>query len=328
MPQLRQNIVTGEWVVIAPERAKRPHDFITDKPPKSDPADCPFCLEGSAHKTRYEPYDTPHTYLIPNKFPAFVEEGNHEVRSYYPESSFYRAKPAVGGHDVLVFTDHQPDLPGLSTAALTDAFLSMQQRYQEYRDRDHIEYTMAIYNHGRSAGASIEHPHAQIFASAFTPNYITKELHGSEHYYAIKGCCVFCDIIKHEQQEKIRVLAENEEAILFTFYAARFPFELWILPKQHQAQFEASNKSVMTGIVQLLQKALQLLDKTLKDPDLNFYIHSLPATLENADYYHWHLEIAPRLSIHAGYEFGSGTIIDVVSPEKAAEFLLATEPEA
>jgi UDPglucose--hexose-1-phosphate uridylyltransferase len=322
MPQLRQNIVTGEWVVIAPERSKRPHDFIAEKPAKKGTENCPFCPEGPSLKTRYKQYDTAHTHLIPNKFPAFINEGDHEVRSYYPESNFYRAKPAIGNHDVQVFTAHEPDLPNMPVAALSDALVSMQKRYTEYRSQDHIEYVLAIYNHGPSAGASLEHPHAQIFASSIVPNYITKELHGSERYLGVKGCCVFCDMIQHEQEEKIRVLAENDHAIMFTFYASRLPFEIWILPKQHQSQFENENNVTIEEVAKLLQKGLQMLNKTLKDPDLNFYIHSLPTNLEGADYYHWHIEIAPRLSIWAGYELGSGMIIDVVSPEKAAEFLL------
>lgn len=323
MPQLRQNLITGEWVVIAPERAKRPHDFLAEKPPKKGTENCPFCPTGEALKTAHKKYTTPHTHLIPNKFPAFVNEGNHEVRAYYPEGNFYRAKPAIGDHDVLVFTNHEPDLPNIPVSAWVDAFTSMQQRYTDYRQRDHIEYVMAIYNHGSSAGASLEHPHAQIFASSIIPNYITKELHGSEKYHSIKGKCVFCDMIEHEQQEKLRVLAENDHAIMFTFFASRFPFEIWILPKQHQSQFETSTKATLEAVAQLLRQGLQLLDKTLQDPDLNFYLHSLPTTLEDAAHYHWHIEIAPRLSIHAGYEYGSGTIIDVVSPEKAAEFLLS-----
>lgn len=323
MPQLRQNIVTGEWVVIAPERSKRPHDFIvTDKPEKGTTDNCPFCPNGAALNTRHKEYDTDHTHLIPNKFPAFVDEGMHEVRSYYPENGFYRAKPAAGGHDVMIFKDHEPDLPQMSVAQLTDALETLQKRYAYYREQPYIEYVMAIYNHGRTAGASLEHPHAQVFATSIVPNTAQLEVHGSERYYEIRGRCVYCDIIEHEQNEKIRILAENDHAIMFTFYASRFPFEIWLMPKHHQSQFEKSSKAEINDIAKVLQQGLGMLDRTLKDPDLNFYIHSLPTTSEDADHYHWHLEIAPRLSIHAGFELGSGTVIDVVSPEKAAEFLL------
>lgn len=323
MPQLRQNIVTGEWVVIAPERAKRPHEFIVEKPVKEPLEHCPFCPGGAALSTKYPSYDSEHTHLIPNKFPAFVSEGEHEVRSYYPEGGFYRAKPGVGGHDVMIFAEHQPDLPKMPATVLTDALHTLQKRYTYYREQDHIEYVLAIYNHGQTAGASIEHPHAQIFATSIIPNLITKEIHGSERYYNVKGKCVFCDMIAHEQEEGVRVLAENEHAIMFTFFASRFPFEIWIMPKDHQSQFENSTKTEIEAVASLLKQGFDMLDKTLKDPDLNWYLHSLPMTSDNADHYHWHIEIAPRLSIHAGFELGAGMIIDVVSPEKAAEFLRA-----
>lgn len=325
MPQLRQNIVTGEWVVVAPERSKRPHDFVNDKKDRPSNTDgCPFCTHGPAYQTQLKPYETELTYIIPNKFPAFVSEGEHEVRSYYPESGFYTAKPAAGNHDVLVIKDHKQRLPEITVPALTDMFLSMKKRYVHYRKDPSIDYVMAIYNHGKVAGASIDHPHAQIFASAIVPDDIRKEMHGSEHYHELNGHCVFCEIITHEQNEKVRVLAETDHFIMFTFFASRFPFEIWILPKEHQSQFENISTKEAADLAEILKTGLSMLDSTLHDPDLNFYLHSLPTTSQDAEYYHWHLEIAPRLSIWAGYELGSGTIIDVVSPEKAAEFLISS----
>lgn len=324
MPQLRQNIVTGEWVVIAPERAKRPHDFIVKADPTPQPKDdCPFCPHSPAYQNRYVDYDTEQAYVIPNKFPAFIAEGEHDIRSYYPEAShFYRAKPAIGGHDLVIIKDHDQRLPTFSSAITFDLFMTLQKRYQFYREAPEIEYVMAIYNHGEAAAASVNHPHAQVFASSIVPNHIVKEKHGSERYFELNGSCVYCEMIDHEQKEKIRLLAENDDFIAFTFYAARFPFEIWILPKNHQSTFESASLEQLQKLTDIFLKAVGMLNETLKDPAFNFFIHSLPTTSEKADYYHWHLEIAPRVAKYGGFELGGGTIIDVIAPEQAAEFLL------
>ncbi len=328
MPQLRQNVITGEWVVIAPERAKRPHDFVVSATRRSQPTDhCPFCPGSEAFNQRYSEYDRSSTYVIPNKFPAFVSEGEHEVRSYTSEAGFYRTKPAVGGHDVVVVRDHQLTLPDFPLPTLVDFLSTIQARYQHYRQDPAVEYIMMIYNHGEAAAASISHPHGQIFASSVVPNHIVKELHGSEHYYELNGRCVYCEMIDHERNEKVRILAENNDFVMFTFFAARFPFEIWVLPKSHQSTFEELSSTGLQSFAEILKTGLGLLNRTLHDPALNFYIHSLPTTSERADYYHWHLEIAPRVANYGGFEMGGGTIIDIVSPEKAAEFLLAEDSD-
>lgn len=324
IPQLRQNIITGEWVVIAPERAERPSDFVIPATRNVKPVEnCPFCLGSPAHQLRYKECDTPLTYTIPNKFPAFVSEGQHEVRSYYAEDGFYRAKPATGGHEIIVINNHDDRLPAFSHETMVDMLETFKGRYQYYRDQPQVEYVMAIYNHGQAAGASIEHPHAQLFASSIVPNHILKEKHGSERYYEINGRCVFCEMIDHERREQVRFLGENDDYVMFTFFAARFPFEIWVLPKDHHSTYEEIPTDQIQSLSHLFRQALQLLDKTLKDPSVNFFIHSLPTTSEKADYYHWHIEIAPRVATYGGFEMGGSTVIDVVSPEQAAEFLRA-----
>lgn len=326
MPQLRQNIVTGEWVVIAPERAKRPSDFVTVGTHKKEAkVGCAFCAGGNAWKERFARPQTKNIYVTPNKFPAFVEsEKDCETRAYHPEKGFYLAKPSIGGHEIISTFDHDLDLPKFPLPIMREMLEVIQQRYQFYRQQGCVEYVMGIYNHGQEAGASIEHAHAQLFASTIIPNIILREKQGSENYHDTNGTCVFCDLIAHEKKEKVRVLVENDDFILFAFFAARFPFEMWILPKAHESQYEKVDGKQMNNLAKILLHGLHLLDITLNDPPVNFFIHTLPTTSEESDYYHWHLEIAPRVASYGGYEMGSGTIIDVVSPEKATEFLQAT----
>lgn len=297
--------------------------MVTATRPSQPTTECPFCIQNPAYQTRYPAEEQPTVFTVANKFPAFVSEGQHEVRSYYPEAGFYRAKPSIGGHDVVVVKDHQQHLPDFTPAIWLDLLKAFQLRYQHYRDDPQIEYVMAIYNHGEAAAASITHPHAQIFASSIIPNHILKEKHGSERYYEINGRCVYCEMIDHERNEQVRWLAENEHFVAFTFFAARFPFEIWVLPKKHQSVYEQSSSQELTSLAELLKTIFTMLNQTLHDPALNFFIHSLPTTSSQADYYHWHLEIAPRVANYGGFEMGGGTIIDIVAPEKAAEYLLS-----
>lgn len=323
MPQLRQNIITGEWVVMAPERAKRPNDYVTaDTVRHQSKTDCAFCMEkDSVYRENIKKYETDHIYVVPNKYPAFVEENSEEVRSYKVEDGFFRGRPSTGGHDVIVIKDHDTDLPNFTKQIWVELLETFKARYQYFDKEKNVAYTMPIYNHGREAGASIEHPHAQIFASNIIPNEIAKELHHTEKYFEQNGICAFCDLIKHEKEFKIRVLHENKDFIAFTFYAARFPFEVWVLPKVHQSRFEDEPNVTFSHLADCLIDIFDKLKKTLNDPPVNFFIHNLPNTITQSDHYHWHLEIAPRITGYGGFEMGSGTIIDVFSPEIAAKFL-------
>ena len=325
MPELRQNIITGDWVVIAPGRAKRPSDFKVPEPVKTvDLKNCPFCEGTDLYKTnkRIRGASTETVYTIDNKYPAFVENGNKaSARSFYPEGGFYRARPSTGDHDVIVIKDHELDLPFFPKKVMEDMFEVMQMRYIAHKERKDTVSIMPIYNHGSSAGASIDHPHAQIFSSGIVANTINREFDGAKRYFGINGACVFCDLIKHERKEKVRVVYENDDFLAATFFAARFPMETWVYPKEHESQFEKSTKKILASLSDCMLNVLRRMEQNVENIPLNFYIHSLPATLEGADFYHWHLEITPRVQNFGGYELGSGVIIDIMSPEDAAEYL-------
>ncbi len=323
MPQLRQNIVTGEWVVIAPERAKRPDDFISaDTVRHQSRSKCPFCPDKGVYKKRIKKYDTKNTWLIPNKFPAFIKNPDEcSERSYKVEDDFYRARNSIGGHDVIVIKDHDSDLPRFTKNIWYDLFHNFKRRYKYYNNDEKNAYTMGIYNHGSSAGASIEHPHAQIFSSNIIPSIISKEINNTQRYFENNGECVFCKIIEHEKKEKIRILYEDRSFIAFTVFAARFPFEIWVYPKTHRSRFEDISNGEIKKLAGCLVNVFGKIDRTLNDPPLNFFIHNLPNTIQATSYYHWHIEIAPRLAKYGGYELGSGNIIDVISPEQAAGYL-------
>lgn len=323
MPQLRQNIITGDWVVIAPERAKRPDEYITaDTIKYQSKTECVFCDNFEPYKQSYKKFETKNIYVTPNKYPAFIEdESKFSSRSYKVEEDFYRAKKSIGGHDVVVIKDHDCDLLTFSETIIYEMFEVFKKRYIYFRENCKNAYTMAIYNHGSTAGASIEHPHAQIFSSNIIPNIISREIQTTQRYFDNNGECIFCKLLIHEKKQKIRVLYENKDYLAFTVFAARFPFEIWVFPKKHRSRFEDIPNSEIATLAKCLKDVFEKLNKTLNDPPLNFFIHSIPNTVSETEYYHWHIEIAPRLAKYGGYELGSGNIIDVIAPELAAKYL-------
>lgn len=325
MPQLRQNIITGEWVVIAPERAKRPNDYVIPESVKvSDKSKCPFCIGSQQYKQNQKitKSSTENIYVIENRYPAFVEdETKAQIRSFYVENSFYRARPSVGDHEVIVIKDHNTNLIKFSKSLLAELFMVIKGRYLAMAEEKGVVSIMPIYNHGAEGGASIDHPHAQIFASGIVANTVGVEMKGADRYFGINGSCVFCDIVKHELKEKERIVYENDDFLAACVFAARFPMETWIYPKHHQSQFEETSKSGLENLADCLHNVLVRLDKNIPRIPLNWYIHTLPTTNHESSSYHWHLEITPRLANYGGFELGSGVIIDIMSPEDSAEYL-------
>lgn len=320
-PILRQNIITGDWIVIAPGRARRPDDFIHPKAVVSKRKICPFCVGTLSYKANEKVgHGSENIYTIENKFPAFYDHAK-SVRSYYPEDGFYRERPSVGDHEVVIIKDHNKKLTSFPKSLTSELFWSILERYLEIKKDDQVSQITPIYNHGPEAGASVEHPHAQIFASGIVANTVSRELDGAERYFSVNGVCVFCDIIKHERKEKKRVIFENEYFLAFAPFASRYPFESWVIPKRHQSQFETSSKTEIDEFADAAMEVLERLEKTIPGLPLNMYIRTLPTTMDECDYYHWYLEIAPRLTLYGGFELGSGVIINIIPPEKAVEYL-------
>lgn len=331
MPELRQNIITREWVVIAPERAKRPQDFTIPRGLKLSEKDtCPFCTDSDSYRNtkKLQTYESDRVYVVENRYPAFVEdESKKSLRSFYPEEGFYRARASIGNHEVIIIKEHDTSLPHFSRPLMFELLEVIRHRYKWMKKHDKVASIMPIYNHGPESGASINHPHAQIFGSGVVTNTVGQEVDGAETYYGINGACVYCDMIAHEKKTKVRLLLENEHFVSVNFYASRFPFETWILPKKHESQFELTSKASMANLAAIMQETFKKLDQTLDNPPLNFYIHTLPTIFENSASYHWHIEIVPRVSNYGGFELGSGVIINVMSPEEATAYLKGKKGE-
>lgn len=324
MPKLRQNIITGDWVVISPERAKRPEDFVTAAAPKRHlNGECPFCLTNpkSAYQFSIKEAETKNIYVIPNKYPAFVKDEDVISES----GDLYFSTKSIGAHEVIILKDHEKDVYDDGWQSFNELFGVYIDRYKFHNEDPSIEYIMPIHNHGPEAAASIDHPHSQLFASSIIPSLVEEELKGSQRFYRDKGKCVFCAMIEEEKKQGIRIVAENEDFICFTFFASRFPFEMWAMPKKHQAKFTEITLTERENFSKVIFDAINKLNSSIKFPPFNWWIHSTPARENHIEdlneFYHWHMEIAPRVSKFGGYEMGSGIVIDVVSPELAAQFL-------
>ncbi|MCL4459308.1 MAG: galactose-1-phosphate uridylyltransferase [Chloroflexi bacterium] len=330
MPQLRQDPIAGYWVVIATERAKRPHTFTQAPKEHTKPGrECPFC-EGNERMTPAEVIayrkpgstpDSPGWYLrvVPNLYPAF---GPAEGSLYPHQVGMYAVMQALGVHEVIIDgPDHHNDLGSLSVEQVATVVKAYVERYLAHKDNPIIKYILIIVNHGQEAGASREHPHSQLFGTPLVPAMIEQELAGTKLYQQKTGRCVYCAMLEEELQLGDRLIYENGSFVAFAPYASRVPFEMWILPRHHSSHFEVINEMQRYLFAESLHAVLGKLQQGLNDPPFNLYIHTTPCHDEAGGVYHWHVEILPKLSIAAGFELGSGIMINTATPESAAEFL-------
>jgi UDPglucose--hexose-1-phosphate uridylyltransferase len=330
MPQLRQDPTTKEWVIIAAERAKRPHDFIRTKPSIEKPSykeDCPFC-SGNEHLTPHEslayrsggPPDSKGWWVrvIPNKFPALSPEGSLQRE----ETGFFRMMDGVGIHEVVIENPlHNRLLPLMEDTQVEEILLSYRERYLALRDDPRIKLIIVFKNHGEAAGTSLDHTHSQIVGSAIVPSNIRRKLEEAARYYDDHGRCVYCDTIQGELNLGKRIVMETDTFVVLQPFASRSPFETWIVPKKHQPSFGLISMEDSKSFARVLKATLFALYSKLNNPDYNYAIHTAPIKDEQDDYYHWHLQIIPRLTTPAGFEMGSGIYINVAFPEETAQFL-------
>ncbi|MDA8168073.1 MAG: galactose-1-phosphate uridylyltransferase [Nitrospiraceae bacterium] len=326
MPELRKDPILGRWVIISVERGKRPKDF-TPVIQKKKGGFCPFC-PGNEYTTppeimAFRPSGTEPNKpgwalrVMENKFPALDVQGQLKKSG---EGMFDRMN-GVGVHEVVVETpDHYLSLSTMSEKAVEDTLWAYFIRLTELKKDSRIKYVLIFKNEGDAAGASLEHSHSQIIGLPIVPRTVKDELQGARNHFDMKERCIFCDIIDQERADGKRVIYENESYIALAPFAPRSPFETWILPKTHEAAFAPQQKS-FKGLADILQRTLRLFDAILESPPYNFIIHTAPFSEEQSEYFHWHIEIMPKLTKIAGFEWGSGFYINPTPPEEAARFM-------
>jgi UDPglucose--hexose-1-phosphate uridylyltransferase len=325
MSDLRQDLVSGDWIIVAPIRARRPYDFLLKKKARipSPKSSCPFeNLRKSGNWppiTAYPGEKNWQIIVIPNKYPAVKQdEGSVKLFNRGP----YRLVNGIGHHELVITRDHKKNLAHMGLNEGIRLFQAIQERYRALDKDPSVFCISTFFNWGGSAGASLYHPHYQLLTLPIIPSDIAHSLNGSHRYFKKYRRCVHCDMLRYEEKEKIRVIDKNGSAIAITPFVSREPFEVRIFPRRHQPCFEKMPARELKGVVAALQSSLRRIEKYLRDPDFNFFIHTAPLkNQQRYKHYHWHIEILPKISISAGFELSTGVEIDVVDPDQAAAIL-------
>ena len=328
MSDLRKDPIVGRWVIIAKNRAKRPHeltDGVAARPPGSF---CPFC-EGHESHTTHEiaAVRTPGTHrdkpgwrvrVVPNKFPALEIEGELGKRGL----GMYDMMRGVGAHEVIIESpQHVTSTTDLSADALREVFWIYRERLIDLQRDKRLVYGMIFKNVGAAAGASLEHTHSQLIVTPIVPINVVEEITGAAEYFRHRGRCVYCDMIEEELSLEKRVVVDSPGFVAFCPFAARFPFETWIVPSNHASHYETLSRSAAEELGRVMKRVMEKIETALDRPAYNYIIHTAPFDTSALDHYHWHIEIIPRVTKTAGFEWGTGFYINPVPPEEAAAFM-------
>lgn len=326
MPELRKDPITGRWVIISSDRGKRPTEFADQRTRKRG-GFCPFCAgnerttphEVLAYRDNGQPNGPDwRLRVVPNKFPALQIEGDLNKQG----EGIFDKMNGLGAHEVLIESpDHNATLATLPGKAMEEVLWAYRDRMEDLKKDKRFQYTLIFKNEGLIAGATLEHSHSQLIALPIVPIQVQEEIDGCRKHYNLKERCIFCDIIRQEMQSRNRIVMETQAFIALAPYAPRFPFETWIMPKRHISCYACSTNDDFKDLAFLLQDTLRRLDKALSFPPYNYVIHTSPFKEEINDYYHWHIELMPKLTNVAGFEWGSGFYINPTPPEEAAKFL-------
>jgi UDPglucose--hexose-1-phosphate uridylyltransferase len=327
MPELRQNFFTKEWVIIATERAKRPEELATHRPPQSVPSfveSCPFC-PGNENKTPPEIMRFPANgsdpwavRVIPNKFAALSPE-------VQPTRSLQHLRRRINGfgfHEVIIDSpDHASPLALLPEAHVARILGVFKERYNALNIDHRISHVTIFKNHGTDAGASMAHPHSQLIATPVIPSQVRHRLHEALRHYDDAGECMFCHMVEREVEDQTRIVLKSELFVAMEVFASATPFATHIFPLRHMATFGEISAAEIADLARVLRTLLAKLYIGLENPDLNFTIRSGPSDYVGARHFHWYVSVIPRLTRVAGFELGSGMFINTLLPESAAEFL-------
>lgn len=328
MSELRRDPISGRWVIVDTDSPKTPKDYNYEiHTQKTGP--CPFCFGNeSVTPLEIESFRDPQTSantpgwqvrVVPNKFPALRIEGNIDKRGM----GIYDLFNGIGAHEVLIETPyHNKDLPDLLEEEAQAVISMICRRIQDLEKDKRFKYIMVFKNYGPAAGASLEHPHTQIIALPMVPKNALEELKGAQNYFEYRERCIFCDMIRQEQQEKIRIISENDRFLAYCPFVSKFPFEIWITPKEHACCFCHLPSADISGLAYILKDTISKVKNVFGNISYNFIIQSSPS---NGDYesegYHWHIEFMPKLMRVAGFEWGSGFYLVPTPPELAARYL-------
>ncbi len=327
MSDFRKDPIVGRWVIIAPDRAKRPEELVDNSTHDMNAYD-PF-LEGNeestpgeilAYRNQGSKPNGPgwRVRVIPNKFPALQIEGELSKHG----DGIYDVMNGVGAHEVIIECPHmETNLSRLPVEAVREILWVYRDRLVDLKKDRRLMHGLVFKNKGVLAGASLPHTHSQLIVTPVVPVSIQDEIAGALEFYNYRGRCIYDDIIQQELANGSRIVFETPHFVVLCPFASRFPFEIWILPKQHSSHFEDIQRQAIENLGDVLKRTLMKLELALDDPPYNYVLHTAPFVAEDLPHYLWHIEIYPRLTRVAGFEWGSGFYINPVAPEEAAKFL-------
>ncbi|RMH32783.1 MAG: galactose-1-phosphate uridylyltransferase [Nitrospirae bacterium] len=331
MSLLRQDPTTKDWVIIAPQRAKRPDQFAQSSPhpssealPVHDPS-CPFC-PGNETLTPPEILRLSDSgtgewqvRVVPNKFPALQPTGPSAYRT--PHTLFYEMD-GVGSHEVIIETPrHNERLALMSDQDVAMILRACQRRYRDLLAHPHVNSVVLFKNHGKRAGTSLQHPHMQVVAAPIAPVLMRRKVEVATTYYDETGRCLYSDMVEAELQAGSRIVIKKDGYVVFQPFASRLPFETWIMPHRPVPSFALVSEEDLPKVASVLRRTLAVLDTALQNPDFNLVLHSVPTTGGACAWFSWHIQILPRLTAIAGFELGSGMFINTLLPEESAKIL-------
>lgn len=328
-PETRRDLLTGEWVACAPDRSARPHK-TGPRDPGHDPTDdtpvegCPFCPghEDQLPSVRWtleadgkRPW---RTRAVPNKYAAF----SPSAAPVESPNGLFVAQSSRGRQEVLIDTPfHYEGLARMPVDQVDAVVQTYLTRYRTLRRAEESLYPFVFRNHGARAGASIPHPHSQIIATHFPPPRIEREEDAARTRYEETNRCPYCEMIDKELAAEARMVRTNEAFVAFVPFAARVPYEVWILPRTHEPEFGRLTAADRSSLVSLLRTVVRRLRDRLDDPDYNFFVRTALEHESEAPHLHWSLRLQPRTTVEAGFERATGIQINPSIPERDAAVL-------
>ncbi len=327
MAEFRKDVITGEWTIISEERSKRTGSFITGNADKYE-GECPFCIG----KEKLTPKEIIHfdydgnvsdkknddwlVRIIPNKFPALSKSENTKIIT----QGIFDTMGGFGLHEIIVNNPHHISrFNSLSKENIKVIVKAYIKRINDLKKNEKIKSIILLLNQGKTAGASLEHTHSQILALPLIPPFLKKEMTGMINFFNNHNHCAMCTMIEHEKTIGERLIYEDDFFLLFTPFASKNPYEIWVAPKRHMSDFEMMDLKEINSFSKCLKLITNCFYHEMSDPPFNYYIHTSSSLKDTSNYYHWHFEFLPRLTISAGFEMATGQYICIVSPEKAAK---------
>jgi len=326
--ELRTDPISGRMVAVDTGAFKRRDDFELERAPLDDAASqCPFC-EGHESSAGPEilawreggPANVPgwSVRVIPNRNPMLRIEGGMEVRT----DGVFESRDGLGAHEVIVETPiHDQPLHALEPDRLWRVFWAWRARMQDLRRDRRFVSTVIFKNHGRASGARLDHAHSQVIAFPDIPPALAEKLRGAARHRVKNNRCIYCDLTARELADSRRIVVDADTMLALAPFAARVPFETWVMPRDHSARFEDASDAALEALATMFKSIMARIDWALEQPAYNLVLHTAPIAPEADASFHWHLEILPRVTRYSGLEWGSGVHRNPVAPEEAAQVL-------